>query len=341
MRRWQIGEATGIESLRLVAAVPPVPGPGEVLVRVRAAALNHRDLMIVSGRYHSTKPPGRVPLGDGMGKVAAVGADVTGWPVGTRVSSVHFLRWIDGRFPGDAFVEDLGATRDGWLADYIVLPAAALVAVPDAVGDADAASLPAAGVTAWAALHDFGRITRGDTVLMIGTGGVSAMALRIARSAGARTVLLSTSAAKLERAAAAGMAADETIDTSAITDWPAEVIRRTGGADIVVETVGTATLARSIAASAVGGRIAFIGALGGNEPPRLDGLIAKTISIKGIASGSRAMLAALLDQVAREQPPSVVCKTFPFVQALAAYRALSAGEHLGKIVINCCETATQ
>lgn len=333
MRAWEVGDGLGIESLRCAEHDLPAPGPGEALLRVRAAGLNHRDLKIVSGLYHGRKPPQRVPLADGVGEIVAVGPDVTGFTVGDRVSSVHFIRWRDGPFPGDAFAEDLGSTRDGWLADHILLPAAALVAVPDAISDPDAAVMPAAGVTAWSVIHDFGRVSPGDTVLTIGTGGVSLLAVQIARLAGARTILLSSSSQKLAAARAAGVCADLEIDTNAFPDWEIEVQRQTGGADIIVETVGNATLHRSIAASAINGRIGLIGALGGTQPPRLDGLIARNVTLKGIASGSRDMLARLLFLYAANGLRPAVGAHFEYDDAPSAYRALAAAGHVGKLAI--------
>lgn len=334
MKTWQIGEGAGIASLECVERPLPEPGRGEVLVRVRAAALNHRDLMIVSGRYHGPKPATRVPLGDGMGEVVRWGDDVGGLSVGDRVSSVHFVRWLAGGFRGDVFEEDLGSTRDGWLSEYIVLPAAALVRVPDAIDDLSAAAIPAAGVTAWSVIHAFGQVRPGETVLTIGTGGVSMIAIQIARMAGARSVLLSSSAGKIAAAARAGVEADIAIDTSRVPDWSEAVREATGGgADIVVETVGTATLQRSIAACAVNGRIGLIGALGGTEPPRLDGLIARNVTIRGIASGSAEMLRVLLDAYAASGMRPAIGASFAFGNAPQAYATLAAAGHVGKICI--------
>lgn len=334
MRAWQIGAGREIASLEWVERPVPVPGAGEILIRVRAAALNHRDLMIVSGRYHGPKPPTRIPLGDGMGEVAALGEGVSGFAIGERVSSVHFVRWVSGGFRGDVFEEDLGSTRDGWLADYIVLPAAALVRVPDAIDDIHAASLPAAGVTAWSVIHAFARVQPGETVLTIGTGGVSMMVIQLARMAGAPSVLLSSSADKIAAATAAGVTADIAIDTSLCPDWSCAVRDATnGGADVIVETVGTATLQRSIFASAVNGRIGLIGALGGTEPPRLDGLIAGNVTIRGIASGSAHMLRDLLAAYAGNAVSPVIGARFDFANAPEAYHALKTAGHVGKICI--------
>jgi NADPH:quinone reductase-like Zn-dependent oxidoreductase len=252
------------------------------------------------------------------------------------VICAHFATWIDGAFSPAFFGTDLGVTRDGWLAEAVAVPAAALVKVPDAIPDTQAGTLVASGVTAWNALIEFGRLKAGETVLALGTGGVSITAPQIAKAAGARVAITSSSDEKLARARELG--ADITINYRTTPDWPAALLAETGGAgaDIVVETGGFATLTQSIAAAAAGGRIAIIGALAGNAAdglPNYGSIIGKNLLIGGIASGSRAMLARLLNAAEINNIVPVIDSSFAFDDAPAAYAHLKSGTHLGKVVI--------
>jgi NADPH:quinone reductase-like Zn-dependent oxidoreductase len=336
MRAYVIGDQTGLESLHLTDKPKPVPGPGEAIVKVSLVCLGHRDLNIVSGTYGARRPEDRVPLSEGLGEVTALGEGVTGVVIGDRVICAHFANWTDGAFSPAYFGTDVGVTRDGWLAEAIAVPAAALVKVPDAIPDTQAGTLVASGVTAWNALVEFGRLKAGETVLTLGTGGVSIAALQIAKAAGARVAITSSSDDKLARARDLG--ADITINYRNNPDWPAALLAATGGAgaDIVVETGGFATLTQSIAAAAAGGRIAIIGALAGNAAdglPNYGSIIGKNLIIGGIASGSRAMLARLLNASEINDIVPVIDRTFTFDDAPAAYAHLKSGTHLGKVVI--------
>lgn len=336
MKAYVIGDQTGLASLRLTDKPSPVPAPGEAIVRVRLACLGHRDLNLVSGTYGARRAEDRVPLSEGIGEVTALGAGVIGVAIGDRVICGHFANWIDGAFSPAYFGTDLGVTRDGWLAESVAVPATALVKVPDAIPDTQAGTLVASGVTAWNALIEFGRLKAGETVLTLGTGGVSIAALQIARAAGARVAISSSSDEKLARARDLG--AHITINYRTTPDWPAALLAATGGAgaDIVVETGGFATLTQSIAAAAVGGRIAIIGALAGNAAdglPNYGSIIGKNLIIGGIASGSRAMLARLLEAAEVNNIVPAIDSSFAFDNAAAAYAHLKSGAHLGKVVI--------
>ncbi len=173
MKAYQIGDQTGLSGLRLAERPDPHCGPGEVLVRVSRVCLNHRDLKILAGEYGPRRPSDRTPCSDGVGVVEAVGPDVDGVAPGERVTCGHFVRWLDGAFSPRVFADDLGVTRDGWLAEKILVPASALVKTPDALTDAQLAVLPSAGVTAWHALVEAGGIRAGDLVLVLGTGGAA------------------------------------------------------------------------------------------------------------------------------------------------------------------------
>jgi NADPH:quinone reductase-like Zn-dependent oxidoreductase len=305
------------------------------LVRVRAVGLNHRDLTIISGRYGPRRAETRIPVSEGVGEVMAIGEGVTGVAVGNRVICGHFVTWLGGRFTPSAFANDLGVTHDGWLAEQIVIPAAALVLVPENLTDAQAAPLAAAGLTAWHALVDFGRIRSGEWVLALGTGGVSIFALQIARMHGARVAITSSSDEKLAQARALG--ADVTVNYLKDADWAARVVEATGqGADLVVETGGQATLSQSIAAAAPNGRIAIIGALAGAASaglPNFGTIIGKNLTLHGIAAGSRAMLVDFVAAAAANRLAPVIGATFPFDQAQEAYGHLQSGTGMGKVLL--------
>ncbi len=336
---YEIGEQQGLGSLRRAERAARAPGPGEVLVRVRAVCLNHRDLKIVSGTYGPRRPPERVPVSDGVGEVLEVGPGVAGLGVGQRVTSGHFVSWLGGRFSPSVFGADLGVTQDGWLAEQVIVPAAALVMVPDAVSDVQAAVLPAAGLTAWQALVEVAHVCAGERVLVLGTGGVSILALQLARLHGARVAVTSSSDAKLEVARSLG--ADVTINYAQQPDWAAALNHATGGAgaDIVIETGGLATLSQSIAAAAPNGRIVLIGALGSPAAtaaaalPNFSSLVGKNLTLRGITAGSREMLVRLVRAVAGHGLQPVISREFGFDEAADAYAYLASGEHLGKVLI--------
>lgn len=335
MRAWEIGSQTGLDSLRLVDRAEPAPGAGEVLVQVHAACLNHRDLLLLKKSYGAPQPETRIPLSDGVGTVDAVGQGVDpGW-IGKRVTAAHFVGWLDGPFSPAAFGQDLGVTRDGWLVEKILLPEAALIAAPDGLSDKAVAAMPAVGATVWSAIADFARIQPGELLLALGTGGVSIAALQIGKALGAQVAITSSSDAKLEQCRALG--ADYLINYRTHADWPAALLEATGGkgADVVVDTVGFARLDETIAAAAANGRIALIGALSGpmDALPNLFGIIGKNLTLKGITSGSRTMLADVLALMERTGFDPVVDRAFAFNEADAAYRHLQSGAHLGKVMV--------
>lgn len=336
MKAYEIGPQKGLGSLRAVQRPLPVPGPGEALLRLRAACLNHRDLLVLQGRYGPPRPQQRIPLSDGVGEVMALGAGCDDVRLGQRMISPHFVSWIDGDFDPAIFGADLGTSLDGWAAEAVLVPAAALVAVPDVLSDAQAAPLCAAGLTAWHALVDVGRVKPGDLVLTLGTGGVSILALQLAKLHGARVAITSSSDAKLARARELG--ADFTVNYRTHPDWAPELLRLSGGqgADVILETGGLATLPASIDAAAPNARIAIIGALGGRRAARLPNfttLVLKNLTVKGITSGSRAMLAQLVQAAAAHGLTPVIDREFSFDDAANAYAHLRSARHFGKVLI--------
>jgi NADPH:quinone reductase-like Zn-dependent oxidoreductase len=333
--RFEIGEQRGLDSLQRVRRPRPEPGHGEVLVRTCAAALNHRDLMVMEGRYGQPKARDLVLAGDGAGEVVAVGPGVSAVMLGTRVTAPHFTGWTDGEYDPGVFAGDMGNARDGWLAEYVLLPAVALVEIPDALDYVDAAALGAAGITAWHVLVPLGNIKAGDLVLTLGTGGVSILALQIARMSGARVAITSSSDEKLELARSLG--AEITVNYRSTPDWGRGVRDANGGrgADIVVETVGLTTLPMSLQTCAPNARVGLLGALGGRpeEPTDLFSLITGNIVLKGITSGSRRMLSDLLTACAANGVKPHIDRRFAFAETPAALAYLKSGGHVGKVVI--------
>jgi NADPH:quinone reductase-like Zn-dependent oxidoreductase len=336
MKAYQIGDQHGVSSLVLVDKPDPECGPGQAVLRVGRVYLNHRDLKVLAGEYGPRRDPARTPCSDGVGEVISVGAGVSNVKVGDRATCGHFVTWLDGAFSPAVFGVDIGVSVDGWLAEEIVVPAAALVKAPDAVTDEEMAPLPSAGLTAWHAVVEVGRVKAGDLVLALGTGGVSIFALQIAKMHGAKVAITSSSDEKLAKARAMG--ADFTVNYAKRTDWAAALGEATGGrgADIIVETGGGATLSQSINAAAPNARISVIGSLSGGFAPQLPNfasMIGKNIVMKGIAAGNRRMLEDFVKASETNSLKPLIDRVFPFAEAPAAYAYLQAGEHMGKVMI--------
>ncbi len=334
MKAFEMGPQDGLAGLRCVHRPMPEPAANELLLKVHAACLNHRDLLALNGQYGAIKPQNRIPLSDGVGTIVAMGDAVSGFAKGQRIIAPHFVTWIDGKYNPAIFASDLGISRNGWLAEYITIPAAAAIFVPGTVSDASAATLAAAGTTAWHCMVSFGGLKPGDLVLALGTGGVSIFVLQLAKALGAQVAITSSSDEKLEKCRAMG--ADYTINYRSSSDWPAALLEATGGraADIIVDTVGLAGLEQTIEAAAPNARLALIGGLAGmmDRPPNMFGLLAKNLTLKGITSGSRAMMLDMLNVVAENNIEPLVDSRFAFDEAPAAYAHLASGNHMGKVM---------
>jgi NADPH:quinone reductase-like Zn-dependent oxidoreductase len=336
MRAYEIvAGSTGIDGLRRVDRPEPKAAAGQILVRLRAASLNFRDLMIACGRYFGGPlQQNTVPLSDGAGEVVAIGAGVTRFRVGDRVAGTFFRDWICGQpEPGPRVA--LGAPpADGVLAEYTVFGEQDAVTLPPQLSFEAASTLPCAGVTAWHALMEIGRVQPGHSVLLLGTGGVSMFALQFARLAGARVLVTSSSDDKLVRARKLGAA--EGINYRTTPAWDQEVLRLTGGrgVDCIVEVGGGGTLGRSIQAIGPGGRIALIGVLTGHTGDANPfGLMTKYASLHGVYVGSRTMFEQMNAAIACNALEPVVDRVFAFDEAADAYRHLERAAHFGKVVI--------
>ncbi len=334
MRQWVVLQgSTSLDGLQLREAAEPVPAAGEVLVRVRACSLNYRDQAIPLGLYMGGPVASdTVALSDGAGEVVALGEGVTDYAIGDRVAGLFFQNWSDGP-PSPGVGPALGAAgAPGMLQELVALPAHGVIRIADSLSFEEAACLPCAGVTAWNALMAGPRPLRaGESVLVLGTGGVSLLALQIAKAMGATVVATSSSDAKLARAQALG--ADHLINYRTTPEWGAEAARLTGGIDHVVEVGGAGTLAQSIAAVGFGGEIALIGVLTreGNTSPH--GLMFKGASIRGIFVGSRAMASGLNALVDAHAIRPVIDRRFAMADAREAWRYQASPELFGKVVI--------
>ncbi len=310
------------------------PAPHEVIVRMHAVSLNYRDLLLVQGKYDPNVQKPRIPCSDGAGEVIACGKDVTAFKVGDRVVAPFFLDWQDGPPTSAATASALGGAVDGTLTTHRTFPADALVTIPPEMSYEEAATMPCAAVTAWHALVSIGNISDKDTVLLLGTGGVSIFGLQIAKLRGARTIITSSSDEKLERARALG--ADETINYRQRPDWDKRVRELTGGQGVthVLEVGGAGTLPLSLRSAGIGAQVSVIGVLTGLEQPlNIGQILMKTLRVQGIYVGSRAMLADVAEAFARRGLKPVIDKVFTFSEASDAFRSLQAAEHFGKIVI--------
>jgi NADPH:quinone reductase-like Zn-dependent oxidoreductase len=334
MKAMRIHALGGFDELRMEELPTPRPGPGQVLVRVKAASLNYRDLLVIKGLYSKNLPLPMAPLSDGAGEVAEVGPGVTRFKPGDRVAAIFMQTWLNGP-PTDATTRSaLGGAIDGMLAEYVALHEDGLVHVPDHLTTEEAATLPCAAVTAWHALFGEDPIQPGQTVLVQGTGGVSLFALQFARAAGARVIITSSSDEKLARAL--GLGGSDGINYKTTPEWDRRVRELTGGegVDHVVEVGGAGTLAKSFRAVRMAGRVSVIGVLsGGSGDVALFPILMKNIRVQGIYVGSRAMFEAMNRAISLHQLRPVIDRVFAFEETPQAFRHMEQGAHFGKIVV--------
>ena len=325
----------GIDNLSLVERDMPASKTGEVLVKLHAASLNYRDFMVMSGTYNPRMKMPATPLSDAAGEVVDVGIGVTKWKVGDRVSPIFVQRWFEGESSPLKSRTALGAGAqwDGVLREFAAFHEDSVVRIAEHLSYEEAATLPCAAVTAWNALVVSGKIKAGDTVLTLGTGGVSIFALQIAKLFGAKVISTSSSDAKIDKLKALG--ADETINYKTREDWDAAVSELTGkaGVDHVVEVGGAGTLAKSVNSVRIAGHVALIGALSGAGDFNPISVFMKAVRMQGIFVGSKQMFEDLnrAIEVARLKP--VIDRVFSFNEVKEAFQYMESGSHFGKIVI--------
>ncbi len=336
MRALEVTAPWGFDQINIVERDDPKPGPGEVLVRMKAVSLNYRDFLMVNGLYSrgSSIAASITPFSDGCGVIEAVGPGVTRVAVGDRVSTLFFQGWNSGRPTVEKLTTSLGSPIPGAGRELAVFSQEGVSKVPDFLTDHQVATLACAALTAWRGLFVDARLEPGDTVVLQGTGGVSIFGLQFAKAAGYRTVITSSSDEKLSRAKALG--ADHLVNYKTTPEWSKPVRAATGGvgADFIMEVGGAGTIQQSLKAVRIGGHIAIIGVVSGaGEGVNPAQLIGNGAKLQGLTVGSREMFEAMCRAIALHRISPVVDKVYPWTEARAALSAMQGGEHFGKIVL--------
>jgi NADPH:quinone reductase-like Zn-dependent oxidoreductase len=337
MRALNVAAPWGLDQIKVVELPDPTPGPGQVLVRMRAVSLNYRDLLMVNGMYGrgaASVGDAITPFSDGCGVVEAVGEGVTRVRPGDRVATLFFQGWISGPPTLEKLTTSLGFPVPGAGAELQTFSQDGVSKVPEFLTDQQVATLPCAALTAWRGLFEDARLEPGDLVVLQGTGGVSIFGLQFAHAAGLRTLITSSSDEKLERARALG--ADHAVNYRKTPEWSKAVREASGGrgADFIMEVGGGGTIQESMKAVRIGGHIAIIGIVAGaGEPFNPAALIGNSAKLQGLSVGSRDMFEAMCRAIELHRIAPVVDKVFPWAEAKAAFEAMRGGEHFGKIVL--------
>ncbi|MFU8803451.1 MAG: zinc-dependent alcohol dehydrogenase family protein, partial [Bradymonadaceae bacterium] len=312
----------------------PRPAKGELLIKMKAASLNFRDLLMVQGMYNPRQALPLIPCSDGVGEVVELGAGVERFEPGERVMPIFAQKWISGRPTKEKLKSTLGGPLDGTLAEYMVLDAEAVVSVPEYLSDVEAAALPCAAVTAWNALAVQGDVKPGDRVLVLGTGGVAIAAVQIAITLGAEVIVTSSSDQKLERARDLG--AKHGINYRDVSEWGKAVRALTDdvGVDHVIEVGGAGTLNQSIRAVRIGGHISLIGVLaGGMQEINVIPVLMQNIRVQGVIVGDREMFEDMNRAFSAHEIRPVIDRVFAFEEAPAAFEYILDAAHFGKVCI--------
>ncbi|MEZ7864089.1 MAG: NAD(P)-dependent alcohol dehydrogenase [Rhodospirillales bacterium] len=333
MYAWEIISGDGVDALHLGERETPIPGPGQVRVRMNANSINYRDLITIEGAGARKLPFSLVPNSDGAGVITAVGEGVK-LKEGDRVTSCFFEEWVAGEISAPVMASALGGARQGVLAEEVILPEDGVIHTPAGLTDEEASTLPCAALTAWHALTLPRPVKAGETVLLLGTGGVSVFAQQFCTMMGARTIVTSSSDDKLEKMKSLG--AGEVINYRTNPEWDAAVLELTGGSgvDRVVEVGGPGTFDRSVNAVRVGGIIGLIGVLTGmSGATNPTSIMRKSITVRGIYVGSRAMFGDMNRAIEAHNLKPMIDQTFDFKDARSAYHAMRGAGHFGKLVI--------
>jgi NADPH:quinone reductase-like Zn-dependent oxidoreductase len=335
MKAYQLQAYNSLDALQLIDLPEPRVGGNDVLVKIRANSINYRELIILRRGYDRNKKLPVIPASDGVGEVVDIGENVTTWQKGDRVASIFFQDWTSGRATETQMNKALGGGIDGTLAEYVVFPEHGLVKIPEHLSYEEAATLPCAALTAWNSLSTGGLIP-GQTVLTLGTGGVSIFALQFAKLFGAKVIITSSSDEKLDRAIALG--ADATINYQTHPEWQDKVRYLTNGrgVDQVVEVGGAGTFERSLASACLGGYIGVIGVLSGFGAANFTPATAffNQLRIQGIYVGNRQMFEEMNAAISLHRLKPIVEQVVPFSEAKKAYELLESSKHFGKIVIS-------
>ncbi|MEK5236121.1 NAD(P)-dependent alcohol dehydrogenase [Paenibacillus sp. FSL L8-0470] len=334
MKAIQLTNGFGFEELTMAELGKPVPGPKEVLIRMRAASLNYRDLVVLGGLMPIQVKFPFIPLSDGAGEIVAIGPGVTRFQAGQRVAGNFQQRFISGSPRPGVLEESLGGPLNGVAAEYVVLHEDGVVAIPDHLTYEEASTLPIAALTAWSMLIEYGGLQAGDTVLLQGTGGVSIFGLQFSLMTGARVIITSSSNDKLERAKTLG--AWQTINYSEVPDWDKAVLELTGGVDHVLDVGGAATMGKSINALRTGGTVSMVGFLSGLTIPEYDvsSILHKAATVRGSQVGNRDHFEKMNRAIAHHRLHPVIDRVFPLERIAEAFALLAEGkQYFGKIVV--------
>lgn len=335
MKVFQIQDDWSMEHLKVAERTQPKPGPGEVLLHMKAASVNYRDLVVPLrgyGSFTGTLP--LVPISDGVGEVAEIGTGVTRVATGDRVCPMFMQKWIAGEPDLNRLTSTLGGPMDGVMQEYMVMDEEGLAKAPEYLTNEEASTLPCAALTAWSALITEGNVKAGDTVLLQGTGGVSLFALQFSKLIGAKVLIISSSDDKLKKAAALG--ADEGINYKNAPEWGKAVKKLTGGkgVDHIIEVGGEKTLPQSLRVIRPGGTISMIGVLSGiNMGVSLGLIVTRKVRLQGITVGHRDSFEAMTRAMSQHQIKPVIDRLFPFEELKEAMEYLRQGKHFGKICI--------
>jgi NADPH:quinone reductase-like Zn-dependent oxidoreductase len=325
----------GIEVLKLNEVPLPEIKSGEILVKIMAASLNYRDLLVINGIDGWKPVSSRIPVSDGVGEVVAVSENVSQWKLGDLVAGIFLPKWLDGDLTAEKYVLPLGgAMADGVLAEYVAFDQNSVVKIPNNLTPIEAATLPAAAVTAWHAVSRRSRVQSGESVLIQGTGGVSLFAAQFVHALGGQIIITSSSDEKLEKARELGASA--TINYKKFPDWDKQVLELTDGKgfDHVIEVVGGENLNRSLNAVRLSGTICFIGLIAGlSAPINTYQFVTKNVRIHGIETGSREMFEEMNRFIEFHQLKPVIDKVFGFSEFPEALKYLESGAHFGKVVL--------